>query len=196
MAQHPFLKSIRPVNLLSFGPDTEEIELRPLNILIGPNGCGKSNLIEVVGLLNKLPEKDPWYPVIGSGGAGEWIWKGKNTQEIPTSLSVKATGQPYPIKPFSGSGVAERLYSPDWAEKPLSYSITLRAREGTFDVVSERFEELDRWENDAIHAPWFERDGWTGHVHSAAISLDSPERFPSLPPNRSVLSMPQRCGQY
>ena len=46
MAQHPFLKSIRPVNLLSFGPNTEEIELRPLNILIGPNGSGKSNLIE------------------------------------------------------------------------------------------------------------------------------------------------------
>jgi AAA15 family ATPase/GTPase len=60
MAQQPFLKSIRPVNLLSFGPNTEEIELRPLNILIGPNGSGKSNLIEVVGLLSKLPDKDPW----------------------------------------------------------------------------------------------------------------------------------------
>ena len=63
MAQQPFLKSIRPVNLLSFGPNTEEIELRPLNILIGPNGSGKSNLIEVVGLLGKLSDKDPWSKV-------------------------------------------------------------------------------------------------------------------------------------
>jgi len=77
MAQHPFLKSIRPVNLLSFGPNTEEIELRPLNILIGPNGSGKSNLIEVFDLLHRLPDKDPWIDIRENGGADEWIWKGK-----------------------------------------------------------------------------------------------------------------------
>ena len=77
MAQHPFLKSIRPVNLLSFGPNTEEIELKPLNILIGPNGSGKSNLIEILGLLSKLSDKDPWSKVRETGGAREWIWKGK-----------------------------------------------------------------------------------------------------------------------
>lgn len=80
MAQQPFLKSIRPINLLSFGPKTEEIELRPLNILIGPNGSGKSNLIEVVGLLSKLPDKDPWSEVIETGGVDEWIWKGYQKQ--------------------------------------------------------------------------------------------------------------------
>jgi len=67
MAQHPFLKSIRPVNLLSFGPNTEEIELRQLNILIGANGSGKSNLIEVIRLLWLLPEKEPWSVVLDGG---------------------------------------------------------------------------------------------------------------------------------
>jgi predicted ATPase len=75
MAQQPFLKSIRPINLLSFGPDTEEIELRPLNILIGPNGCGKSNLIEIFGLLKSLTERKPWVHVTETGGVREWIWK-------------------------------------------------------------------------------------------------------------------------
>jgi predicted ATPase len=93
MAQQPFLKSIRPVNLLSFGPNTEEIELRPLNILIGPNGSGKSNLIEVVGLLSKLPDKDPWSTVIQTGGASEWVWKGKNAEGKPPTLSVTAGGR-------------------------------------------------------------------------------------------------------
>ena len=97
MAQHPFLKSIRPVNLLSFGPNTEEIELRPLNILIGANGSGKSNLIEIVGLLSKLPDRDPWSRVRETGGALEWIWKGKDADKKGSSITFKASGQKYPI---------------------------------------------------------------------------------------------------
>lgn len=91
MANHPFLKSIRPVNLLSFGPRTKEIELRPLNILIGPNGCGKSNLIEIIGLLKELPDKDPWSTVLETGGVDEWIWKGPiqaEPQPLPPAISL------------------------------------------------------------------------------------------------------------
>ena len=40
------IQRIKLQNLLSFGPDAQELELRPLNVLIGPNGSGKSNLIE------------------------------------------------------------------------------------------------------------------------------------------------------
>ena len=89
MAQQPFLKSIRPVNLLSFGPDTKEIELRPLNILIGPNGSGKSNLIEVIGLLQNLTEKKPWTHVTETGGVDEWIWKEvKNNRSLTSAVAT------------------------------------------------------------------------------------------------------------
>jgi predicted ATPase len=204
MAGHPFLKSIRPVNLLSFGPDTPEIELRPLNILIGPNGSGKSNLIEIVGLLSKLPDKDPWSDVIRTGGAKEWIWKGKDPQGGSPSLSIMAAGNLYPrTKPVRGllsnrrSESAQEglgsLYgtrnSEAWAEKPISYSIELRDKDSTFEVSAERFKELDRWPEDPIQTPWFERDGWVGHSHATSIAQDSPETFPSLMPSRSVLSM-------
>jgi predicted ATPase len=87
MAQQPFLKSIRPVNLLSFGPDTEEIELRPLNILIGPNGSGKSNLIEIIGLLKELPDKDPW-SVVKRSGADEWFWKDGKYKRTDASIDA------------------------------------------------------------------------------------------------------------
>ena len=40
------IRSIKLTNLLSFGPDGMEIELQPLNVLIGANGSGKSNFIE------------------------------------------------------------------------------------------------------------------------------------------------------
>ena len=85
----PALKSIHPVNLLSFGPKTEPIELRPLNILIGPNGSGKSNLIEVIRLLHFLPDKDPWEVVLSTGGVSEWIWKGTKGKDSQCSISTK-----------------------------------------------------------------------------------------------------------
>ena len=40
-----FLRSIRLENILSFGPGVE-FPLEPLNVLIGANASGKSNLIE------------------------------------------------------------------------------------------------------------------------------------------------------
>ncbi|WP_414542964.1 AAA family ATPase [Nostoc sp. CCY0012] len=46
-----FIHKIKLQNFLSYGSDGEEIELEPLNVLIGANICGKSNLIEALGIL-------------------------------------------------------------------------------------------------------------------------------------------------
>ena len=70
-----FIERIKLENLLSFGPDTEALELRPLNILIGPNGSGKSNLIEAIGLLKATP-RDLTVPIREGGGIHDWIWRG------------------------------------------------------------------------------------------------------------------------
>jgi len=39
-------RKINLQNFLSYGSQGEEIELQPLNVLIGTNGTGKSNFIE------------------------------------------------------------------------------------------------------------------------------------------------------
>ena len=70
-----FMHRIKLKNILSFGPDGQELELKPLNVLIGPNGSGKSNLIEVIGLLRAAPQ-ELTTPIIAGGGATEWIWRG------------------------------------------------------------------------------------------------------------------------
>jgi len=205
MAQHPFLKSIRPVNLLSFGPNTGEIELRPLNILIGPNGCGKSNLIEIVGLLSKLPDRDPWSTVIQTGGAPEWIWKGRRAHGDLSSLAVEAAGALYPMANNLGGPLRraaghrqEGLKSPydppdilKFQEKRVSYNIELRDKDNAFEVVTERFQELDRWKDDPVQTPWFERTGWNGIIHGAKSEMKSPGEYPNLAPNVSVLSVPR-----
>ena len=70
------LHRIKLENILSFGPDTQDLELKPLNVLIGPNASGKSNLIEVIGLLRAAPG-DVTAPVNEGGGAENWIWRGE-----------------------------------------------------------------------------------------------------------------------
>jgi predicted ATPase len=66
------LESIKLTNLLSFRE--AELELRALNVLIGPNASGKSNLIAAMGLLKAAPENLE-AAVIRGGGVRQWIHK-------------------------------------------------------------------------------------------------------------------------
>lgn len=196
MVQHPFLKSIHPLNLLSFGPDTKEIELRPLNILIGPNGGGKSNFIELLGLLSGLPNKDPWSTVIETGGPDEWVWKGANSGRVRPKLSLRATGQLFPRG--ESRDVLANLDPSNLTEKPDSYSIELKNNDqGSFEVASECFGQEKRWEDDPILPPWLSRDGWTCTIHEVNPSSreDMLSHF-SLNPTASVLSAPGIVSEF
>lgn len=83
------IRSIRPRNLLSFGPDTEALPLGPLNVLIGANGSGKSNFLEVVGLLQAAPT-DLAAPVRQGRGVADWLWQG-DSRASSASISAVAT---------------------------------------------------------------------------------------------------------
>jgi len=69
------IRTMKLRNFLSFGPDATEVELKSLNVLIGPNASGKSNLIEAIGFLRSSP-RDLTIPIRDGGGVGEWLWKG------------------------------------------------------------------------------------------------------------------------
>ncbi|HVJ62121.1 MAG TPA: AAA family ATPase [Tahibacter sp.] len=49
------IRSISLKNLLSFGDPGVTLALKPLNVLIGANGSGKSNLIDAISLLQAAP---------------------------------------------------------------------------------------------------------------------------------------------
>ena len=85
-----FIHRIKLKNLLSFGPDEQELELNPLNVLIGPNGSGKSNLIEVMGLLKAIPENLPGM-IQESGGFADWVWHGE-PKVSPVEVEVVVEG--------------------------------------------------------------------------------------------------------
>ncbi|MBD2628868.1 AAA family ATPase [Trichormus variabilis] len=77
-----FIHKIKLQNFLSYGSEGEEIELQPLNVLIGANTSGKSNLIEAFGILRATPTDLP-APFRQGGGVSEFLWKGE--QENPVA---------------------------------------------------------------------------------------------------------------
>lgn len=78
------LSHLRMKGLLSFRET--DLALRSLNVLVGPNAAGKSNLIEAIALLRAVPEDLP--TAFRRGGFSEWLWKGINPAD---SLTVETT---------------------------------------------------------------------------------------------------------
>ena len=67
------IKRLTLKKLLSFNDAT--IELGPLNVLIGPNAVGKSNLIEAISLLQATPAGLS-AAILRGGGVRQWLWLG------------------------------------------------------------------------------------------------------------------------
>src|SRR5712692_5400521 len=72
------IRRLKVSGLLSFGPKGIDLPLEALNVLIGANGSGKSNFLEVLALLSASPGNLP-EPVKEMGGVREWLWKGEGS---------------------------------------------------------------------------------------------------------------------
>jgi predicted ATPase len=177
--QRPTLKSIHPVNLLSFGPSTEPIELRQLNILIGPNGSGKSNLIEAVRLLHVLQDRDPWSSVLATGGVEEWLWKGGKRKTSKASITTVFA---------LAANDARRIGT---EQSNVEHSITVEKVDSSFTVQHESIRSIDDngLTNDLLGS--FDRTRSQGSVHQRKMARD--DNFTgdiqfALTSDRSILS--------
>lgn len=72
MSEAQFLQELRLWDFLSY--KELKLPLKPLNVLIGANGSGKSNLLETFRVLQAAPG-DIASPFRASGGVAEWIKK-------------------------------------------------------------------------------------------------------------------------
>lgn len=119
MTQNPSLiRSLTLKNILSYGADGLTIPLSALNVLIGTNGSGKSNLIETIVLLrssaNGLRET-----VLRGGGVSEWIWKGRSQ---------------------SAAVIDAVISNPLGNKQPLRHVLAFRAERQIFHLDDERVE--------------------------------------------------------
>jgi predicted ATPase len=89
----PLLRRLALQNILSFGENKSWTDLLALNVLIGPNASGKSNLLEGLGIL-RATSTDLAAAIRDGGGIGEYVWKGAKTK--PASLWAEVYCPPGP----------------------------------------------------------------------------------------------------
>ena len=92
------ISSVGLTDFLSFGNDGGEIELQPLNVIIGTNGSGKSNFLEAFELLRNVPS-DITKPIREGGGVSDWLYKGnQNSKKAVLNFVVNnsLSGAKYP----------------------------------------------------------------------------------------------------
>ena len=88
--------SIQFENILSYSKAT--LELGSLNVLIGANTAGKSNLIEIISLLAATPN-NLLVPIREGGGVTDWLWKGM-TQSVMEGMPKQSLGTRGKIRGF------------------------------------------------------------------------------------------------
>jgi predicted ATPase len=111
------IKQIRSRNVLSFGPASEALELGRLNVFVGANASGKSNLIEVISLLRSAP-RELTVPIREGGGIGAWLWKGGGGAQAEVEVVLECDG----------------------VSSPLRHRLVFAERGQRFEIVDERVE--------------------------------------------------------
>ncbi len=120
------IKRLTLKKILSFNDST--VELGPLNVLIGPNAVGKSNLIEAIGLLQAAPTGIEGQ-ILRGGGVRQWLWLGDRVSSPVAAIECELLLPPH---------------------QNLRYRLRFSEDAGGFNILDESLE------NDGAE-PYFER---------------------------------------
>ena len=177
------IEKIRLRNILSFGDKGEEITLEPLNIIIGQNASGKSNLVDVIKLLKSLHQNNGLGNHVGkSGGVSEWMWKGGNTDYI-AEIEIKV----------------------NWLLSQINYVIKFSEYSNRVGIIEEEIVEnsnknkiIERYDymnsEDSIFSPnQYGKGSYTGFAYTTILaSILEPLIYSDLQTNRkSRIRYPQ-----
>lgn len=187
----PFLTSLLLDGFLSFAPQSEPVKLTPLNVVIGPNGVGKSNLIEAVELLHATPTAFAT-AINDGGGVREWLWKGDGAKAT-ANMEALLSEAPGP------GGIPSLRYR-------LSFKASGQRTEVTDEVIEETRKRRPS-ENDVFFYYRFQgghpviniREITVDEVTGEAARDNGIKRYlqrQDLPPDESVLSQRKDSDVY
>ncbi|GHV06497.1 chromosome segregation protein SMC [Campylobacterota bacterium] len=165
-----FIRSIKLNNFLSFGDKAEAIQLSSLNVVIGANGTGKSNLLEAIDLLRNAPN-ELTKPIREGGGVTDWLWKGG--ENIPAATIDAIIEKP---------------------ERNLRYLLSFTAVGQRFEIVDERIEneQPDAHQSEPYFYYRFNRGRPYLNIKSDKRSLNNED----IDKERSILAQRRDPDQY
>lgn len=145
--------------MLSFGPTGIDLSMEPLNVLIGPNGSGKTNFLEAIALLRAAP-RDLGDPLVADGIVA-WLWQGDARDSF--TLNVSAS---------------------DGSDGCVQHCLTLTHHAGRAVVKDERIEPLGSSDKGALsylRAPREDLPPWAAK-DSPIVDLREPRGLLAQPP--------------
>ena len=177
------IQSIRLDNLLSFASGSPALELKNLNVLIGTNGSGKSNLIEALALVRTTPRtssNDDFQRTISRGGTiSEWIWKGDANHPATIELVLD---NPYATQSNH--------------KQPLRHSFTFKGEQQRVIFVDERIENKAPYP-DQLHDQYFYYRSYNGKpIINSAIGGERKLGRDSVSSELSILAQRRDPEQY
>jgi len=161
-----FIKRLHLKKLLSFNDC--EVELGQLNVLIGPNAVGKTNLIEAISLLQAAPSGIT-ATILRGGGVRQWLWLGDSA--------------PVPIATIE----CELRLSRGRQWGPLVYQLQFTQETPGFVILHEEVAKDDP--NDKTTGAYLIRS--YGHAEfgpAVPETVQSKAQAMVLPPSESILS--------
>ncbi|MFH1009350.1 MAG: AAA family ATPase, partial [Candidatus Latescibacterota bacterium] len=144
-----------------------------LNVLIGPNASGKSNLLEVLALLKAAPTNLP-EPVKEMGGVREWMWKGTSA---------------------SGEASIEVIVENPRGRQPLRHGLSIADHGGRFEVVDEWIENERAYRNEPV-SYFFYKFQRGNPVLKDLSDAERSLRRENVKPEQSILSQVRDPERY
>ncbi len=84
----PFIKNVKIKNIFSFDEEGIDLDMQPLNVLIGPNAVGKSNFISALEIMFSLPWSFRKH-IKKIGGIEDTLWKNAEYPEGEICLTLE-----------------------------------------------------------------------------------------------------------
>jgi predicted ATPase len=170
------LGALTLTNFLSFGPGPQTIELAPLNVLVGANGSGKSNVVEALSVLRAVPRDLP-LPIREGGGVDDWLWQ-DGEMERPRTATLDAT--------FSNGQITKSA---------VRYRVEFASEGGTLVVRDERIENAEHSPGSAKPFFYFGYEKGRPMINTVGATSRGLERT-SIDQTQSILSQRRDPESY
>lgn len=133
----------------------EGFALGPINVLVGANGAGKSNFIDLFRLIRAMSEARLQEYALDCGGADGLFFGGpKETPTIEVELAFGSNGYKFALEPTASGGLSVKRESTFYEGRGWS----LQQSAGSESLIR-------TWKDS--RSPWGDYLGVEGHVHSA-----------------------------